>query len=598
MKKLLFIFLFLYSLVSSAQEVDQLYFPKYKFAQINEVEIKSYLKSYFKDIANQDIQLSLQFENQTIYSKHFTFDIVFKQIPILNATIKVNTDLQGNIISIKKENLDLAILDLLNTDQELKAWQQVNINHYANQFWAKNRVINTTTYKVFHTNHIPMIVIELHAWSKTEDNTLVLDIDGNPLFEYNNLRYLNIDTIVNVKVFNPDPLTTSNQIYGGIYKDDNDANSTWMDPTYLSTTMDATFDNSTNTFYLENQYIKIDDIEAPNLLPVTSTIPTFNFNRSESGFEDVNTVYHITNFHNYISSLGYDTLMDLQILVDTHGQFGADNSVFASNGGNPTIRFGTGGVDDAEDADVIIHEYCHGISWSANKNVGFSFERSGLDEGLADYFATSYSRNISSFNWVDMFSWDGHNEFWNGRTAATSNNYPSTGNIYAVGEIWNAAMSGIWTDLGNIITDKLMLESLHYFTNNTKLPEAALYILQADTVLFGGIHTSTICNRFKSKLILDNDCKPVNIERIESNTTLSMINSLGFLQNTSDAKLVFPQLKSGTYTIYDLTGKLIKTSSFTNQQDLSFSPSDFGAGFYILKVKIDNVSYSFKLNKL
>ncbi|MEZ4916786.1 MAG: hypothetical protein R2836_07345 [Chitinophagales bacterium] len=51
----------------------------------------------------------------------------------------------------------------------------------------------------------------------------------------------------------------------------------------------------------------------------------------------------------------------LQISVDTHGNNGADNSFFSP--ATPLrLIFGEGGVDDAEDADVIIHEYGHAIS--------------------------------------------------------------------------------------------------------------------------------------------------------------------------------------------------------------------------------------------
>ena len=44
---------------------------------------------------------------------------------------------------------------------------------------------------------------------------------------------------------------------------------------------------------------------------------------------------------------------------DPHGFDGADNSQFSSAGEN--LTFGQGGVDDAQDADVIIHELGHGI---------------------------------------------------------------------------------------------------------------------------------------------------------------------------------------------------------------------------------------------
>ena len=49
------------------------------------------------------------------------------------------------------------------------------------------------------------------------------------------------------------------------------------------------------------------------------------------------------------------------------------------------INFGEGGVDDAEDADVILHELGHGIhDWITNGSLS---QVDGLSEGMADYWA-------------------------------------------------------------------------------------------------------------------------------------------------------------------------------------------------------------------
>ncbi len=596
MKKGILIILVFIAASGFAQTTEGLFYPHYQLKQINEMEINLFLKNYFHDLDNNDIQLSLSSQHKTKVSRHFTFDIEYKQILLLNSTINVNTDNLGNIVSIKREGIDASTLSNFNPQDDIFIWSQLNKVDYINHYWGPGTVINSQEFKIQYDEQKVSIVLEVNAWNKTSDKTLVLDIDGNKVAEYDNARHINIDTLVNVKVFNPDPLTALSLVYGGIHIDNNDANDTWFGPAYFSTTVQATFDNSNNTFYLENQYAKIDDIEAPNTLAATSLTPDFLFDRSQSGFEDANAFYHITNFHNYISSLGYDTLMDIQLIVDTHGQFGADNSVFNRNGGNANVIYGPGGVDDAEDADVIIHEYCHGVSWSANNNSTMSFERSGLDEGLADYFATSYTRAIKPYNWQNVFNWDG--PVWGGRTAATTNNYPSTSaSFYAVGEIWNCAMSGIWTDLGNIVTDKLMLESLHFFTNNTTLPEAASYVLQSDTLLFGGIHTNVLCNHFQAKHIFDANCKPVGIADIVENNKIQLVNSKGFAENAGDAKINFPTATSGMYTLYDFTGKIIRRANFIHVNHIAISPTNLMSGMYILSLKIDEAEQVFKLNK-
>ena len=571
-------------LQTSSFAQNQLYYPRQTMALSAEYDIENYLKNYLPFLQKQEVNLHMTFKKQTPFSFHYTFEVTYKEIALLDALIKVNADKHGNIISIKTEGLQTADLFQLNVENEIQAWNQINISQLALNYWPANYRIAETKFVIIQQNNFAEVGLLLNSWDRHHDNTLILDREGKKVVEYNQLRYANKDSLVKLRVFLPDPLTKANQVYGGIYKDLSDANSVWMNTTYVDTSAMATYDDLNQIFYLENEWVKVADLESPAADPATNSMPEFYFDRSHTGFEDANAFFHITNYHNYISSLGYDTLMDIQLEIDTHGQFGADNSVFNRNGGNPNIMYGTGGVDDAEDADVVIHEYSHALSWDANNNGNFSNERGGLDEGIADYFAMSYSRNINSFNWDKIFSWDGHNEFWGGRTATTSTNYPPTGNIYAIGEVWNAAMSNIWTDLGPIITDKLMLEALHFLTPQSTLPEAATYILQADTLLFNGIHSQSICTHFKNKQIFDQNCLPVGIAKVETPQLFQLINSVGFAQNQSDARLQFSTPTSGQLTAFDMYGKKVIQINFENQIHINIHPTAFQTGVYIFKL--------------
>ena len=64
---------------------------------------------------------------------------------------------------------------------------------------------------------------------------------------------------------------------------------------------------------------------------------------------------------------------------------GADNSYFSPTTKPQRIYFGEGGVDDAEDADVCVHEYAHFISYNAANGSNVGAERNSLDEGFGDY---------------------------------------------------------------------------------------------------------------------------------------------------------------------------------------------------------------------
>lgn len=595
MKYLVTVICCLLSLKPVAQHTSSIWFPSQQVELVSDQDIQKYLFSTFNELQQEGIKLQLNHKLKAQSSLHYEYSVLFNEIQLLNSTIKVNTDLQGLLLSIKNETKHLDKLAYFNPASEVLEWSKQDIPLRCAQYWYPSYSIQNSYLAIHADSSTVSVVLVANSWNKTHDFTLVLNLDGTLLCRYDNSRYANIDTVVNVRVFNPDPLTTLGLNYGGIHIDNNDANDSWIQPAYVDTTVRATYDNSTNTFYLENPYIIIDDIETPSIPPVTSSTPFFIFDRSQTGFEDANACYHITTFHDYISSIGYDTLMDVQLVVDTHAQNGADNSVFHQNGGNPNIMYGQGGVDDAEDADVLVHEYSHGLSWSANHNSMFSFERSGLDEGLADYFATSYSRTINPFNWEKVFSWDG--PIWGGRIANSTINYPiASGNYYTVGEIWNSAMSAIWTDLGAIITDKLMLESMHFFTNNTTLPEAAIYILQSDTILFGGIHTSTICSKFQARNILDGNCKPVGLLSQPITSMIQLENTLGFSNRTGDAVLKFPKSINGQYELYNMFGQIVRTSNFKQQVYISISPLSLPSGVYVLKVETSDGELKYKLS--
>ena len=73
-------------------------------------------------------------------------------------------------------------------------------------------------------------------------------------------------------------------------------------------------ENSNNqTFYLENQYVKVVDISPPTIDPITSNSPSFYFDRSEPGFENVNVFYHITEQQKYFQSLGFTDVNNYQV---------------------------------------------------------------------------------------------------------------------------------------------------------------------------------------------------------------------------------------------------------------------------------------------
>jgi hypothetical protein len=543
---------------------------------------QAFVQQHAPHFSDPNYSWKLLHENKTAFSQHQTWGLFYFNWPVKQAFIQLHLNNQGKIISHKIVLPNSPISGQL-SEQTLNSFVlNENLLHTIQAQLPEN--LTQKTEKIIHGLDTVQMAIQVEAYNASTDQTWIFDVNGQLLQQYDNRRFLKKDTLIQAKIFNPDPLTKLNQVYGLPYKDSSDLDLPWFQSAYDTVWVPVYYDDVAQIFIPENDYAVIEDFENPSIAPSTGNNPILFFGRNQGGFEEYNILWHIHQFHDHISSLGYDTLMDLQVRVDAHGLFGADNSVFNRNGGNPTLSFGIGGVDDAEDADVIIHEYCHGISWSANSNDNFSYERSALDEGLADYFATSYSRDISAFNWQKMFTWDGHNEFWGGRTATSSNVYPNGSGIYALGEIWNAAMSAIWTDLGRTVTDKLMLECLHFFNNSTTLPEAAYYMMQCDTLLFGGIHANTICTHFRNRNLLDLNCKPVGVADYETKKSEQIIfgNTLGFSQGEGDLFIEFPEVQNWEIILTNIQGQIIFTQKETGVQRWTLSPDHLQPGVYVI----------------
>jgi hypothetical protein len=553
-------------------------------------EIKNYLHSDILHLQNP-LSLELAYYSENNFSKHYTFQLNVNNIPMFGQKIKINVNGNGKIILISNniylDNMDMGSVSFFNNLNELqdtliliKSIAHLNSKHIYNInkcFWIENNITKPA--------------LELRLYKPGCDSTYIIDYQNfSILNKFNNaLNYA--DTIIRLKVFMPDPLTSSHQIYGGVFINNLDANSAWLDAALIDTLLEAKYDTLSNSFFLENIHGKIVDANAPNVNPIEQASPFFYFNRTQSGFEDGNALFHITNFKKQINNLGFTGLMNQQILIDAHGHNGDDNSTFYKTN-PPLLDLGTGGVNDAEDADVIIHEYSHGLSWQANNNFISTAERLALDEGLADYFATSYSRKIDTFGWHRMFTWDGHNEFWGGRNAIVSSNYasPFSLNVYVGGSVWNNAMSLIWEKLGAEITDKLMLQSMYFYTDSTTLPQAANYILQADTLLYQGIHSGVICEKFVQKNILTNYCYPLEIKEVYiQNNSIKIFNQLAFGNKIDKLQIELPiGLFQTTANIMDINGNKVYEQILkkNNNNIATIEPIAYlNGGIYILEIQ-------------
>jgi hypothetical protein len=284
-------------------------------------------------------------------------------------------------------------------------------------------------------------------------------------------------------IFDPDPLTRAGVAYGGGYVDGNDADTPQLTAARSAVTLrDITF---TGTEYrLVGPWAEIREIEAPAKGLFPSADGTWNFTRTQDGFEAATVYWHIDNYMRYVNvELGVaarPSLYTTGVRFDAHGLNGADNSRYS--GSAQDLSFGEGCVDDAEDADVIIHELGHAIHDFLGTISNINGD--GLSEGFGDYVAASYTRSLSllspsaaSYSWV--FKWDGHNVCWPGRSASVAGPYPSPGGLHGAGQNWASSNMRIWNALGRERTDTAVFEGIRMTNGGTRQPQAANAVMQA-----------------------------------------------------------------------------------------------------------------------
>ena len=281
--------------------------------------------------------------------------------------------------------------------------------------------------------------------------------------------------------------------------------------------------------------VQIMDSQAPRTLRADAA-QSLLFDRSHVEFEEVNAYFHIDRSQRYLQSLGYSgsrSIVGYPIPVDPHAANGSDNSFFVNDTpGRGSLFFGDGGTDDAEDPDILLHEYGHAIQESIAPGAfgGSSASQSrALGEGFGDYwsFSSSYEQTVVSGrdpfcigDW-DARCWlDDSSQFCgypsgadclrrvdSAKTMANFITGESAGTEHKNGEIWSSALREIFVKLGKRTTDKLVLEGTFGVPSGPTYALMAQKILLADRALNGGANGSVICTAMIARGILTpSDC--------------------------------------------------------------------------------------------
>jgi len=237
--------------------------------------------------------------------------------------------------------------------------------------------------------------------------------------------------------------------------------------------------------------------------PAYSPTNTFNYTRSQDEFEQVMAYFWITEAQKYIQSLGFGSKypavnkesQDVRI-----NQWGLDNS-FETDHPKDELRFGKGGVDDAEDAEVILHEYGHAI----HDGSGFVFgseEAGAISEGFGGYWAVDFSDIVAKRMGVPeleplpcVMDWDA--TFYTStvphclRRLDTNLHYPADldGEVHDDGCIWSRALWDIHETVKNPMADTIILKGQIGFHETTMTDLANSTIATAQSLYGNSVAT-------------------------------------------------------------------------------------------------------------
>jgi Fungalysin metallopeptidase (M36) len=233
--------------------------------------------------------------------------------------------------------------------------------------------------------------------------------------------------------------------------------------------------------------------------------------RHENAFEALMAYHAIDRTQSYFRSLGFKHVNAESQSVIANARMpraiGQDNSFYTPFGDR--IELGTGGVDDGEDQDIIIHEYGHAVQDAQVKGFGRGLHAGSMGEGFGDYLAAAMSaetpqvRSHARFDPCVM-EWDA-TSYAAVPSCLRRTDSPATRSevfdacrdpisgmrdVHCVGEVWSAALwelrAALGDDAGGSIMDRVVLASHFMLPRDASFGQGARALIDADEAMFGG----------------------------------------------------------------------------------------------------------------
>lgn len=447
----------------------------------------------------------------SILGSHVLYQQYHQGKPISGAWIRVDIDKEGRIYNINNDMIPESAIAKTKRPTVRRAKETGVTAELARELSAdeaKRRAIEETGASKDSTNEVlndelvyfPHEGIPTLAWKiivKTskpigEWKIYINAMTGEVLHKSNQLK----DTAGKGRIFNPNPVVTLNDTN---LKD----NSQIPDSAYL----EVDLENLESTEMLDGSFASTRTSSSR----IKRSNHEFIFNRNDRAFKEVMVYYHIDRIQHYIQELGFKNVLNHQIAINIDGRTD-DNSHYSPS--TKDLTFGTGGVDDAEDAEIIAHEYGHAIQDDQVPGWGESHEGGSMGEAFGDYLAASFFADLKPQilrptlgNW-DAVSYSG-DEPPCLRRLDSNKKYPKdiVGEVHADGEIWSACLWELRAALGRNTSDKLIIAHHFLLSRFAIFENAASALITADKNLNQGRNEKIILETFIKRGILANPAR-------------------------------------------------------------------------------------------
>jgi Zn-dependent metalloprotease len=190
--------------------------------------------------------------------------------------------------------------------------------------------------------------------------------------------------------------------------------------------------------------------------------------------------------------------------------FPADNSYY--DPATDRISLGRGGVDDAEDPEVVWHEYGHALQDDQVLDWGRSRDSRAIGEGFGDYMAVTMSQGTahgtSKTPAACVMDWDATSYTLSRphclRRTDTNARYPAdvSGEPHAEGQIWSRALWDMNRALGRSKATRIIVEAQFWMNPKVTMPQAANATVFAAQQLYGAAVATTTRRAFSRRGIL------------------------------------------------------------------------------------------------